>query len=484
MKSFKYVLALPLALASLTSCGGDNWTKIDVNEAISISKNFLPSVRDNKASTIGVSGHINSIKIDGSAKFKKFDPTEIIYNRDLLSLIPDFEIKNGEITVDSQEIMSTTLPGTLMTFATESIQADMFKTIVNLPKFPANPNLISTFYGVKEINYQKDLELESWGNLATTNFYKDNGRLKIELNIPKFGPFITEFNKRSGSSETDDSEFPLNLTFTTNDVGYFDSFSLNTDVKNIDLTIFDDPEVIEAYIKGNFSADFTLKFTQTFSKPMTIFYQVLEYEKFQEDEKHPEKNPDEYYSELDNDGNIVSVPLTLVKKSGLKSTLSELSNYVTFDWARDYVTTTQGNVSKTTYNPTVDDPIFNYNYWHDEDCPLNRVYSNDIYGVMIKGASGEDSQKKKFEYKVLGADYENGIKSLSSISIDGQGINNINGFDRTNKTLEAAADNLITITEDSGKTYEMDEIFINSTETNAKDSTYIINIPVMAEYED
>ena len=491
MKPFKYLLALPFALTSLVACG-NSYSKISYDSAVKVANSYLPSIKNHKASAISISGHVNSIKIKGDCTFWSYSkPLEDIEGgEDLLTLIPNFDIKNGEIVVDQQEIATTSIPASILSMADTAttklyaggekkpvvVKKSVYSFLVNLPKFPMNRNIIKALYGFEELKRTTDGEIDwdktvakSWDEAEVTFAKNGNGGLKITIDTDDIMTFFTEVmtatsgGKVNADPEPAEKKYPLTATITTNSIGYVDSLSVKTKIEKAEYKYDEKPDIYYFALNGDLKADFSLRFKQSFSKPMSIKYQLSYYE-----------DVDEEKSEIPE---IVWGPrklkLNKTKSIGLTTNLDDFKNYLTFDWYK--------NLAGEMLGESYDDPYFYFNYW---DTGYNIAFTNMNYDVLaiptynkttmlpnceILGAAG---RKRSNAYEVIG-------KSYVTTSIDGRIISTDEGLPSgSQKLLEAAGDRFCRITNEDGVSLSADEIFVNSNMLNSSSAECIINIAV------
>lgn len=474
MKTYKYLLVLPFATAALASCGGTRFSATDYNNAVKIADNYATSIKNSKASSIEVGGHINSIKVKGDATWWSYKPQEENpLESSLISLIPNFDIKDGEINVDSQDIVTVSLPSSLVALATSAVEMDALSIISNLPKFPMNHNLVKVLYGIKKLKMTEDgidwdnTAAESWKK-AKVGFYSGNGRLKVTIDTDDIMSFIQEVQTAFGGGKVSNEEpvkkYPASFSLTTNSIGYIDSLGIKFSIEGAEGT-WKNSDIYYAHIKGDVAVDLELKFAQKISAPITIKYQLTPYT------VAPEGKP---YDLTYRGTNLVRDAANVI---GPTTSLSSLKKYVTFDWYSNY--DRRSGILKEIY----DDPIFNFNYWKDNE--ENIAFADESYEVLAIPKCTTTKTSFKQDYMILGADIYSYYQddSFVTTSIDGRVISNASGFkSESTKILEAASDVIqqFCIKDDSGNKHlvEMDEIFINSNMLQDSGSEYIVNIAV------
>lgn len=519
MKSFKYFLALPLLFSTLVGCGSkDNFSVISYEKAKEIADNYVDSIKSNKASSITVGGHVNSITVKGDATWWSFkEPTLITPEKrpdakvtgassgevakkkysgnNLLSMIPNFSITDSELKVDPHDIVSTTLPGSLMSVVEDVMKtsnvAKGFMILANLPKFPMNHNLLKFVTGYtyegkepkdKDGNTDWDkIEQKDWDE-AEVKCYTANGRLKVSVETKDFEAFYNGIKKRFNPDfkpePHGDKTYPASFYITTNKIGYVDSLGVNFEVADIDI----EEENADRYylkLKGNLEMDLALTFKQDISRPVTIKYQVTPYHVT--DFTKGEKVDAEY-----NYGKEGKIPLTKEEIVGPDTDLTKFEKYVKFDWLSN-IENDRDKSYKALKN-IYDDPIFNFNYWKDN--PKNIAFLDEVYDIVVIPAysvkDGEYTQK----YQILGANKGKSALSLLTTSVDGRVVSTNRGIkDETDKLLEAAGDGIIeevcveldpeTRQPILASKLDLTEIYINANMFTSKDSEYIVNIPVL-----
>lgn len=493
MKPFKCLLALPFALTSLVACG-NSYSKISYEAAVKVANSYLPSIKNHKASAISISGHVNSIKINGDCTFWSYSkPLEDIEGgEDLLTLIPNFDIKNGEIVVDQQEIATTSIPASILSMADTAttklyasvekksvvVKKSVYSFLVNLPKFPMNRNIIKALNGFEELKRTTDGEIDwdkteptGWEEAEVTFAKNGNGGLKITIDTEDMVAFFAEVmtatvdGKVNADPEPAEKKYPLTATITTNSIGYIDSLSVKTNIEEAEYEYAEQPDIYYFALNGDLTADFTLRFKQSFSKPMSIKYQLSYYE-----------DVDEEKGEIPE---IVWGPrklkLNKTKSIGLTTNLDDFKNYLTFDWYKNLEK--EGGELGESY----DDPYFNFNYW---DTGYNIAFTNMNYDVLAIPVYDKTAKKPKCE--ILGArgSKKNNAplfinKSYVTTSIDGKIISTDEGLPSgSQKLLEAAGDRFCRIVNEDGDFLQADEIFVNSNMLNSSSAECIINIAV------
>lgn len=495
MNKSKYLLALPLLMGTLVGCGnkGTNFTETTYEDAKKIADNYKESIKNSKASTITIGGHINKIAIKGDATWWSFDtPEGGGIKPTLISLIPNFSFEDGEINIDPQDMVSTTLPGSLVsvfdTFISSAKLSMKTALIVSdLPRFPMNHNLIRAIHGIKEIKVKDDyvdwdnIEDLEWKN-AEIKYYTGDGRLKIDVATQDINSFMDEINLRLNPGyipgPVGEKKYPATFSVTTNKIGYIDSLGIKFKVENIDLeTPEETSEMFYAHIKGDIELDLALTFKQNISDPMSIKYQLTPYHIYD-----PEKDTtvDAEYGPEDGD----KYKLTLEKDNIIEPTadLDDLKEYVTFDWRSNVEL--DNDTGTYSLKDRYDDPIFNQKYWKDN--AKNIALTNESYDVVVLPTYDKDTKKPK--YQILGATFDVSkmrMNSLLTTSIDGRTVSINTGWKKPEeKLLISAADEMIQDVEvygEDGKianVLNLDEIFINVDMLGSKQSEYIVNIPV------
>lgn len=496
MKTFKYFLALPLALSAVTACGGSNYKETSYEDAIKVADNYAESIKANKASSIEVGGQIDKIDIKGDATWWSYESQEeSITKETLLSLIPNFSFTDGELNIGKQELVSCSIPSSLVSLANILASgADNMSTMVfligsSLPKFPMNSRLLLLLNGYKEFVY-KDKEDQSimnvdWDKMeplkwekADVKYFTAGGKLKITIDTADIDAFFDEIRSRSKQPKphealNDEPEKQKNsgsFSITTNNIGYIDSLSVNCKIENLDEEL-DNSNIYYLKIKGDLEMNFTLNFKQKISSPITLKYQLTEYRIAGATE-----SPDctYYYG----DGKEATpIGLKFDKVSDITTDLDKFKDKVTFDWFSNY--SSGGSIKKYAY----DDPIFSINYW---DRAKNIAFSDESYDVYAIPTYKTTTEGKVPNYSILGG-IEHGFsepsKTVSYVttSIDGRVISSSAGLlGGALKVLDSAADALksVCLDEKEGIYMPSDEIFINSTMLNTNNSEYIINIAI------
>lgn len=494
MKKSKYLLVLPLALTTLAACNsGERFAKSNYDNACKIAENYVESIKANKAATIEVGGHINKLSVNGdmtwwSASYEK--TKELGIAKTLLSLIPNFSIEDSELTINSQDIAKFSIPGSLMDVV-ETLSGLKNKSSIryvlldNLPKFPMNTKMLQLINGFKMVPPESEANIEiPWEHMeddpwdrADVNFYTSNGRLKITLETDDIKGFGDEIEARLQGKDPqpvppERTTYPASFSLTTNNVGYIDSVSAKLKIEGIDEELKSKDELFYLYINGDIELDLTLNFKQTFADQVSLKYQLVEYEEAEEGS---------YYVEYGD------MKLKCKKVHDITSDIDSLKDYVTFDWYTNY----NGNSREMVEN--YDDPIFNINYWHDEDCAKNTAFTAESYDVMIFPAYDTTGEKPVQKYQILGAVHtwtEEGTvvtPSLNSTSKNGRIISNNQGiYNGLLKALESAADIVVPSVilekdESDIPTVEVDadELYINPNMLKADGSEYIVSIAVL-----
>lgn len=499
MRKSKYLLALPLLMGTLVGCGnkGTNFTETNYEDAKKIADNYKESIKNSKASTITIGGHINKIAIKGDATWWSFDGPEggkgIMPM--LISLIPNFSFQDGEINIDPQDMVSTTLPGSLVSVF-DTITSDMSsesKTMLiasDLPRFPMNHNLVKAINGIKEIKLKDETTIDwdsiedlEWKN-AEVKYYKGDGRLKIDVVTPDINSFMDEINSRLNPGyipgPPEEKKYAGTFSVTTNKIGYIDSLGIKFKVENIDLeTDEETSEMYYAHIKGDIELDFALTFKQNISDPMSIKYQLSPYHIY---DSETDKTIDAEYGP--ENGKKLQLTLERDNVIGPTADLDDLKEYVTFDW---YSNIEVDKKEGKTYSlkDKFDDPIFNQNYWKDN--ARNIALTNESYDVVV--LPSYDKTTKDPKYQVLGAGVDEmkmQVNSLLTTSIDGRIVSVNTGWKKTEeKILISAGDEImedVAVYGEDGKVVanlNLDEIFINVDMLGSKQSEYIVNIPVV-----
>ena len=531
MKIKKALYLVPFAVLPIIGCNKSaEVVEVSLDEATKLADNYQTSISNKKASNIIVGGHINKFNISGdmtwwsyerevseggdseeaSSLGSKLSKSSGLNFESLCSYIPNFSFKNGELSIDEQDIGKFTIPGSLLniydltrSISTSTTDDKIFTTLFNLPKFPMSPRLLKILGGVEEIVYKKDSEgyktneidwdnckAKTW-DYCTVKYTNDNGKLGFECFGEDLEKFVEGIDKRLDKSdpETNNSSneekldpVPFTLSIKTNETGFIDSIGINVKGNNINVTE-EEGELYYFSLQGNAEIDLKLNFTQEKASPLTIKYQVVEYEILKAEEEY---QADAVYGDT---------YLKKSKTSDLATDLSTFKDYFTVDWYR--------NVSQSKYgdlklNTKYDDPLFNYNYWGDR--AKNIAFDDEIYDVLIvpkyEVTTDPDSGVKTIEpkYRILGFDdesYSNKLvesKSLFSASHNGKVISIDYGFSIAGeKLLLSSADKVKKINiEDNGANAELmcDEIFINSNMlTSSEDNEYIISIPVCKYFE-
>lgn len=495
MKSFKYLLVLPFAITALASCNKGNFSPTSYEKAVSVADNYVTSIKNSKASSLTVSGHINKINVKGDMTWWSYeadpipnDPeplkptvkTDGISNlakvqkekiNTLWSLIPNFSVKNAEIKVDEQDLISTTIPGSIANLTSMFDSQEMSMVVLgSLPKFPMNHNLLKVLYGIDGLKMKEDGGVD-WDNIiatkwdkATVSFYQAGGRLKVTIDTDDIESFVDEIEQRIGSNTriTNDEpkKYPASFYLTTNEIGYIDSLGIKFSVKDVEGEL-KRGDAYYMYVKGDLEVDLSLTFAQKIAKPITIKYQLCEYRHLSETE-----TPDIVYCDT---------PLKLDKVSDLTTSLDDFKEKVTFDWF--------SNIQGSKLTKVYDDPIFGFNYW--KDGAKNVAFTDEAYDALVvptyNTTTGGGLEPK---CTVLGAFKKNDVKSLVTTSINGRVISDENGFKSADdKILATAADTLDKVsytTPDKKASGELivDEIFINSNLICANDSEYIISVAI------
>lgn len=520
MKAFKYFLALPLALTGLVSCN-KGFSKSDFKTAKSITENYAKSIKNSKATGIVVGGHVNKITIDGDAtwwSYSPLDPDEPEEGKmklgaarreeknplsnSLISMIPNFSVKDSEIKVDSQDIASFAMPSSLMSFTnsavSESTATVAFSVLANLPKFPMNRNLLRAINGMEKLP-ESIKSHEDWDAIddkpwetAKVKYYTNKGRLKIAVEAEDMKAFMNELDERYFPEESklgfnedpSDKKYPGGFTITTSKVGYIDSMSIK--LKYDDLKFHkEESDYLYVDLDANFELDVALKFEQIISDPVTLKYQLSVYHETEEDEY-----PDFEYPV---DGTN-PIPLTYDKEKskGLTTSLEDFEEYLKFDW---FSNTTNKKIEKEEEEQETDervieehydDPIFGFNYWNDN--AKNIAFTNEAYDVLAYPVL-ESSEPV---CTILGGGLhefgeEADVVSHVTSSADGRVISTSNGLLRNGlKVLDAAGDAIRKVYFD--KTFEeyslADEIFINSNMLESKKTTYIVDIAIAIPSEE
>lgn len=524
MKSFKCLLALPLLVTSLTACGGkEEFTESDYAKVNAIVDNYATSVQNSKAAGIAVSGRINKINIKGDATWWSYaeqeqedDPEPVkpvpagndvaVQSKGkqmkgdvlgFLSMIPNFSIKNGEINIDPQDIATFSLPASLTSVAEtyfkalakkEGLSTALTVVLANLPKFPMNTNLLKAVNGIKEIKFNKETELIDWDNLeyqkwdyGTVSYFTSGARVKVTIETDDIETFMWEIGDRfSRKGEHDpkpepEKKYPASFSVTTNKIGYIDSLSINLKLENEKFEQADS-SLYYIYLNGDIDIDLALTFKQTISDPITVKYQVTAYR----EKKDDEDKVDAVYGSEEK-----LMPLIRDKIVDPTTNLSELKDYVTFDWYSNIETNDSG--MPISLKKIYDDPIFCRDYWKGNE--KNVAFLNQAYDVVVLPSLTQDSTTKVYKpnYQILGAIKL--ITSLNSISVDGRVISDKNALSNKpgDKLLVSAADRLmgdVTIYGEDGKPMVvenafLDEIFINSNVLESRTSECIINISVL-----
>lgn len=490
MRKYKYLLVLPFAIAALTACGNaaDNFTEIGYDDAASIADNYAVTIKSNKASSIIVGGHVNKIDFTGdmtwwSAKAIEGAPM----SKTLLGLIPNFSVTDSKISVDSEDIVSTTLPGSLVSVAESmlpealNMKSVAILTVANLPKFPMNHNLLKALTGIKELKLIDPLTKEILGNIdwdnielkdkgwehAVVKYFKSGSRLKVTLTTDDIESLMGEIkhviNPEAPVDPEPEKKYGASFSITTNKIGYIDSFGIKLKVDNIDI---EESSMDNYYmrVKGNLDMDVALTFNQTISAPINVKYQLIAYHETKEGEQ-----VDATY------GPGGAYQLTKEKVIEPTADLKDLKDYVTFDWYSNIETKETTKTLKSVY----DDVIFNFNYWKDND--KNVAFTNDSYDVVaipadkcvILGAhQREFGQSQEF-------------KSLISTSRDGRLISTEYGLvNKFGKLIESAGDvvleNVIMPAKEgeAPKLASLGEIYINSNMIDNNSREFIVNIAV------
>lgn len=499
MKSFKYLLALPLALTSLVACGGsskENFTSIDYAKAGEIADSYATSISNSKAASITVSGDVNKVKVKGDITWWSYhsekDPEKEEQTKSILEMIPNFSLKNSEINVDPQSIASFEIPGSLMSVADTmiGIMADdaMFALLDNLPKFPMNSRMLQLVHGFEftEESFDEDQNIvweklgqKDWVN-ATDSYYTSNGRLKVVLEFKDTFDFINEVKERvMGEQEYEPSKIKLpgSIAITTNKVGYIDSFSINCSVKDVDKE-FAKGSMYSLYLKGDAEIDVSLRFKQTYAKPVTIKYQLVPYHMTTAEEAEKGHIDATYLIAEDTNINLTKDPNKIIDPT---TSLDAFKDYFTVDWYK--------NVADGKLTVKHDIPFFNLDYWYGKDSARNVAYTDDSYDVVVMPTYNDSGDAK---YTILGAKMGSNESQKEIViqpskvytSIDGRVISTDQGMKRdVAKSLLSAADVItsVTIEKEDAADIELlaDEIFVNSTMFNDAKSECVVTIPVL-----
>lgn len=534
MKSFKCLLALPVAIVALAACGNGeaNFKEVDIAAAKEVVETYATTITNSKASNIIVSGHVNKITLDGDATFWRYDTngggtrknnlSNDAYGASnaksfvsgLLAMIPNFSVKDSHVSVDPHDIASFTMPGSLLSLGQSllgeavNIKKNAVLVLANLPKFPMNTRLLRMIDGLKKLPEERTeeewakIEDESWTK-ANVSYFTSGSRLKVTLSTDDLEAFFDEVDERyfdnKPSGRQSEKKYPGSFTITTNEIGYVDSLSMNFKLENIDEEQ-EKQDVMYYSIKGNVDIDIALTFKQAISDPITIKYQLSVYRQPGEDEV-----PDTEFIT----GGPKPIPLIYDKDKSkpLTTDLSTFSDYLTFDWFSNtdlLNPLAEGKDATRVLTKIYDDPIFCYNYWNTKE--KNVAFSNESYDVLAipKYTVDKTTSEVKPACYVLGGDFHDygkssKVRSMLTISADGRVISTNGGlYDNYYKVLNAAGDathnfNFNTLQpakggyqpivikgeNDSEIIVPMDEIFINSNFLSAKDSEYIVNIPIL-----